>query len=169
MSTMSSQLNFVRQQGFKDATPETCIHLYPSLMWQPRVILVLVLLGLLVETGWYFVGLGVLLWWNVLVPRLNPFDAIYNRFVAPRRGMPRLAPARVPRRTAQGIAGSMAMIIGAATLMHQPLLAWAVFVFMLVAVLTLAMGRFCLGSYLYHILTGQFSFANRTMPWSRDE
>ncbi len=164
---MSSRLNFVRQQGYKDATPQTCVYLYPSLMWQPRTILVLVMLGVLVETGWYFVGLGAMLWWSALLPRLSPFDAIYNRFIAKRRETPPLAPALAPRRTAQAIAGAMSMVIGVATIMHQVTLAWAVFGVLFAAIMLLAMGRFCLGSYVFWLFTGQSSFARRTMPWSR--
>ena len=38
-----------------------------------------------------------------------------------------------------------------------------------VALGALVFGRFCLGSYLYHLLRGETSFANRTLPWSRAE
>jgi hypothetical protein len=166
---MPSRLNFVRQQGLKDATPQTCAYLYPSLMWQPRAILVLVVLGLLVETGWYFVALGAVLWWNALVPNLSLFDAVYNRLIARRRGTPLLAPALAPRRTAQAIAGTLSLVIGMATIMHRQALAWALFGVLFAAVMLLAMGRFCLGSTMYWLFTGQFSFARRTMPWSRGE
>jgi hypothetical protein len=33
----------------------------------------------------------------------------------------------------------------------------------------LILGRFCLGSYLFLLFTGQGAFANRTLPWSRTE
>jgi hypothetical protein len=35
---MSTELNFVRQQGFRDASPAACDYQYPALMWQPRAI-----------------------------------------------------------------------------------------------------------------------------------
>jgi hypothetical protein len=38
-----------------------------------------------------------------------------------------------------------------------------------VALGALVLGRFCLGSYLYHVLRGETTFANRTLPWSRAE
>jgi len=166
---MSSRLNYVRQQGFKDATPQACAYLYPSLMWQPRTILVLIMLGLLVETGWYFVGLGAMLWWNALLPRLNVFDAVYNRFLAKRKETPPLAPALAPRRTAQAIAGTMSVVIGIATILHHEKLAWAVFGVMFAAIMLLAMGRFCFGSFVFWLFSGQAGFARRTMPWSRGE
>jgi hypothetical protein len=31
----------------------------------------------------------------------------------------------------------------------------------------LAFGRFCLGSFIYHVLTGRGEFARRTLPWIR--
>jgi hypothetical protein len=43
---MTAEANFVRQQGFRDASPEACAYQYPALMWQPRAIGSLVLVGL---------------------------------------------------------------------------------------------------------------------------
>ena len=82
---MTAELNFVRQQGFKDASPETCVYQYPALMWQPRAISGLVLVGLVLQSWHYFLGLSALLWWNVALPRLNVFDVLYNYLVANRK------------------------------------------------------------------------------------
>ena len=57
-------------------------------------------------------GPSGILWWNVLIPRLNPFDVVYNRTPANRPGAVRLEPAPPPRRFAQGMAGSFALAIG---------------------------------------------------------
>lgn len=46
---MTAELNFIRQQGFREASSEACAYQYPALMWQPRVIGILVLLGLLIQ------------------------------------------------------------------------------------------------------------------------
>jgi hypothetical protein len=35
------------------------------------------------------------------------------------------------------------------------------------AVLALAVFRFCLGSFIYHLLRGRAGFALRTLPWGR--
>ena len=35
---MTAEVNFVRQQGFRDATSEACVYQYPALMWQTRAI-----------------------------------------------------------------------------------------------------------------------------------
>jgi len=95
---MTAELNFVRQQGFRDAAPQSCGYQYPALMWQPRAIGTLVLIGLalqaFVQAGPYFLALSALLWWNVALPRLNPFDALYNALVAGPRACLAWAPPR---------------------------------------------------------------------------
>jgi predicted lipid-binding transport protein (Tim44 family) len=68
------------------------------------------------------------------------------------RNLPPLAPAPAPRRFSQRMAGTMLGGAGLALLAGRPVL-----------------GRFCLGSYLYHLLRGEASFANRTLPWSPAE
>ena len=41
-----AQINFVKQQGFEDASSRTCDFQYPALMFQPRVIGVLAVAGI---------------------------------------------------------------------------------------------------------------------------
>jgi hypothetical protein len=137
-------------------------------MWQPRVVGVLVMIGLLLETGWYFVGLGAILWWNALLPRFSPFDAAYNALVARRSGT-RLQPAPAPRRFAQALAGAFMLAIGLSMLAGRATLAWTFLGFLFVALAALIFGRFCLGSYLFLLFTGQAAFANRTLPWARGD
>ena len=36
-----------------------------------------------------------------------------------------------------------------------------------VAVLALILGGFCLGSFVYHLLSGRGAFACQTLPWAR--
>jgi hypothetical protein len=163
----TAELNFVRQQGFKDASPETCVRQYPALMLQPRVTGILVLIGLALQAWPYFLALSALLWWNVALPKLNPFDALYNCLVAKPKGLPRLGPARSPRRFgAQPIAGTFMFIIALSLFSGWHLLAWGLEAFLVVALAALIFGRFCLGSYIYLLLTGQARFANRTLPWA---
>jgi hypothetical protein len=45
------------------------------------------------------------------------------------------------------------------------ILAWALEALLLGALGALIFGRFCLGSYLFLLFTGQIGFANRTLPW----
>jgi hypothetical protein len=166
---MTAEVNFVRQQGFKDSSPQTCGYQYPALMWQPRAIGILVLVGLVFQAWPYFLALSVLLWWNGVSPHLNPFDALYNYLVATPKGRPRLGPAPGPRRFAQAMAGTFMLAIGLSLLMGCNILAWAMETLLLTALGALIFGRFCLGSYLFLVFTGQVGFANRTLPWSRNE
>ena len=150
---MTTKDSFVRHQGFQDATPEGCAFRYPALMWQPRVVGVLVLIGLVVQLGSYFLALSALLWWNALLPRLNPFDALYNHLVARPRDLHRLGPAPAPRRFAQGMAGTFMLAIGLALLFGRDTLAWVFEALLVAALVALIFGRFCAGSHLFLLLT----------------
>ena len=160
---------FVRQQGFGDASAATCAYQYPALMFQPRVLGALVPLAILLQSAAMFLVLAAILWWNVLVPARNPFDALYTRLIAGPRKLPATPVAPPPRRFSQGMAGTILAGAGLALLAGRPGLAW-IFEGLVVAALgALVLGRFCLGSYLYHLLRGETGFANRTLPWSRAE
>jgi len=166
---MAADLNFVRQQGLRDATPASCAYQYPALMWQPRAIGVLFLVGLATQSPTWFLALWVLLWWNAVFPRLNPFDAVYNAFVATPKSRPRVGPAPAPRRFAQAMAGTFMLAIGLSLLGGRTTLAWTLEGLLLVALVALIFGRFCVGSYLFLLLTGQSGFAKRTLPWAEGE
>jgi hypothetical protein len=97
------------------------------------------------------------------MPHLNPFDALYNYLVVKPKGLPQLGPAPSPRRFgAQAMAGTLILAIGLSLLSGWRTLAWALEAL-------LVFGRFCLGSYLFLVFTGQAGFANRTLPWARTE
>jgi hypothetical protein len=166
---MAAEVNFVRQQGFTDAPSEVCVYKYPALMWQPRVIGILVLAGLVFQAWPYFLAMWALLWWNVALPRFNPFDAAYNHFVAKPKSLPRLGPAPSPRRFAQAIAGTFMLGIGLSLFFGWTTLAWVFEAFLLAALAGLIFGRFCLGSYLFLLFNAQARFANQTLPWARTD
>ena len=166
---MTAKLNFIRQQGFRDASPKACDYQFQALMWQPRAIGILVLIGLAFQSWLYFLLLSALLWWNVVLPTLNPFDVLYNRAVAKPKGLPQLSPAPAPRRFAQAMAGSFMLGIGVSLVFGWNILAWTLEGILLIALAALIFGRFCLGSYLFLLFTRQVEFANRTLPWARNE
>jgi hypothetical protein len=118
---MSSASNFVQQQGFPKAEPSSCGLQLSALMFQPRLIGVLMAIG----------------------------------------------PAPAPRRFAQGIAATFMLGIGLSLLGGHATLAWTLEWLLAVALAALVFGRFCLGSYLFHLFTGNRLFANATLPWRR--
>jgi hypothetical protein len=167
MVMSDAHFNFVKQQGFEKASPRTCDLQYPALMFQPRVIGVLVLAGVLLQSSLVFLTLSAVLWWSALMPRLNPFDRLYISLVAARKSLPALTVAPGPRRFAQGMAATFMLLIGVSLLAGWRALAWVFEALLLVALGALIFGSFCLGSYLFHLLTGNGEFAKRTLPWRR--
>jgi hypothetical protein len=90
---MRSREQFIREQGFGDATAEPS--LYNALMFQPRTVGALFLIGAAMQSGWLFAALSAVLWWSAVVPAHNPFDAVYNAVVARLVGVTRLASGTV--------------------------------------------------------------------------
>jgi len=160
-----AKTNFVRQQGFQDASDLESAAKFSALMFQPRVTAVLVAAGLAFQDWRLFFILSAVLWWNVLVPTLNPFDAFYSRFVAGPGGPAPLTPAPAPRRFAQGMAGSFMLATGLFLFLGWQVAAFIVEALLVLALVALIFGRFCLGSYIFHLLRGQAAFANHTLPW----
>lgn len=161
-----SQLQFIRQQGFSN--PDADRHLYAALMLQPRIIAGLVLAGIQAQSPWVFLALSAVLWWSTFVPRSNPFDALYNAVVAhPRRYRP-MGVAPAPRRFAEGLAAALALAIGVALLVGARDIAWVCQGLLGSAVAALVFGRFCAGSYLYHLLS-RLPFAGRHSASARPQ
>ena len=160
-----SRKNFILQQGLDAPAQESCPVRFSALMFQPRVVGSVILLAVILQSPAIFLVLSGILWWNVLIPRFNPFDAAYNRTLANRPGAVRLGPAPPPRRFAQGMAGSFALAIGVLLLLQPGTAAFVLQVLLLAALAALIFGRFCLGSFLYYLLRGRSDFAIGTLPW----
>jgi hypothetical protein len=137
-------------------------------MFQPRLVGVIVVIAAIFQSWPAFLVLSAVLWWNVMVPTRNVFDAVYNRFIAPTTDR-KLPPAPAPRRFAQGMAASFMLGIGLCLLAGYDAAAWTLEVFLFVALASLIFGKFCFGSYIYHRMRGDKDYANRTVPWSRNE
>jgi hypothetical protein len=161
-----SERNFILQQGLDDTEPKDTHPRFEALLFQPRLIGLAVLAGILLQSPAVFFGLWALLWWSALLPRLNPFDALYNLTLGARPGAIALGPAPPPRRFAQGEAGTLALGIGVLLRMNWHVAAYVLEAFLAAAILALVFGRFCLGSFTYHLLKGKFEFAMKTLPWS---
>ena len=67
------------------------------------------------------------------------------------------------------MAGTLLAGAGLASVAGRLAVARALEGVLVVALGALVLGRFCLGSYLYHLLRGDASFANRTLPWRHGE
>jgi len=149
-----TRAHFVKDQGFPASEPGSCDLQYPALMFQPRLIGVIVAVGLITQSPILFLAMAALLAWNVLVPKWNPFDALYTILVARPRGLPASGPAPAPRRFAQGMAATFMLGIGLSLLGGHTVLAVVLEVLLAAALLALIVGRFCLGSFVYHFFTG---------------
>ncbi|MGH9460688.1 MAG: DUF4395 family protein [Vicinamibacteria bacterium] len=163
----SSKRNYILQQGLEAPSAEVCGGQYSALLFQPRVVGPTVLLGVILQSPVIFLVLSAVLWWSALLPTWNPFDAIYNRLFASRPDAVRLGPAQMPRRFSQGMAGTFALGIGLAFLASWQQTAIVLEVLFLIAAAAISLGRFCLGSFVYYLVTGKGQFALRTLPWAR--
>jgi hypothetical protein len=145
-----SRVRFIRMQGF--TTPHVDEALYSALMLQPRIIGVIVAIGVVVQSPLLFLALSAVLLWSALVPTRNPFDAIYNHTVAGPRTLPPLATAPAPRRFAMSMAGTVALTIGIALLGGAAITAWVFEGLFAVAVLQVVFGDVCGAANLFHLL-----------------
>lgn len=159
--------NFIVQQGFEDPAPAVCPRQYSSLQFQPRIVFLWVVAGILFQSWAVFAALCAVLWWSTLFPKWSPFDALYNGTIGSRPGALRLGPAPKPRRVAQAMGGAFALVT--ALLIHAGfnLAAYVIEAIFLLAALALTIGGFCLGSFVYHLLRGEGKFARQTLPWAR--
>ncbi|MDX1631728.1 MAG: DUF4395 family protein [Thermoanaerobaculia bacterium] len=163
----ASKRNFILQQGLDDPSREACPLQYSALLFQPRMVAVVLLVAILLQSPGLFLALGAVLWWSALFPSLNPFDALYNATLGSRPGRARLGPAPPPRRFAQTLAGAFSVGIAVSLLLGHHGLAYGLEAFFAAAVVALGFGRFCFGSFVYHLLRGRLRFALETLPWSR--
>ncbi len=163
----AAKRHFILQQGFEDPAPAACPLHYSALVFQPKIVLIGVVGGILFQSPAVFAIVGALLWWSALFPKLNPFRALYNRTLGSRPGAFRLDPSPAPRRAAETEAGTVAM--ASALLIHAgfSLAAYVVEAILLAAALAVIIGSFCLGSFVYHLLRGRWGFALQTLPWAR--
>lgn len=157
-----SEIRFIRQLGYTTVDPDR--QLYVALMFQPRTIACVLALGLALQSAWLFVALSAVLWWGAVVPKRNPFDAAYYRFVAHSRGLPPIGAAPAPRRFAQAVAGSVALTIGVALLAGSTVTAWVFEGLFAIAITAVVVRRVCPPAVLYHLLTGTAADPGASVP-----
>lgn len=163
----ATKRNFILQQGFREAVPDSCPLQYSALQFQPRVVLVWLVAAIVFQSVILFVALCVVLWFSALDPKMNPFDVVYNAIIARTPEALRLGPAPAPRRTAQTMAGAFALACAVLIHFRQMIAAYIIETLFISAVLALTLGGFCLGSFVYHVCRGDTAFARKTLPWAR--
>ena len=72
----AAKRNFILQLGFEEPAPEVVPLQYSALVFQPKVVLIGVVAGILFQSPAIFEALSALLWWSALFPKLNPFNEI---------------------------------------------------------------------------------------------
>jgi hypothetical protein len=157
---------FIVQQGFEEPAPAICPRQYSALHFQPWAVFLGVLAGIWFQSAPVFYALCAVLWWSALLPKLNPFDAVYNLTFGHQAGAFHLTPAPAPRRTSQAMAGAFALECGLVIHFGLSTVAYVVEGIFMAAVLALTLGGFCLGSFVHHLLRGRGAFARQTLPWS---
>ena len=162
-----SVTNFMRQQGFPAEPADACDMRFEGLYFQPRIVFVLVLVAVALQSAALFLLISAVLWWNVALPAWNPFERAYNRFLAGPRGRLPLGPAPAPRRFAQAVNAAFNLASGLTLLGGWHTLSWVVQGMLVAAFSLLLFARFCAGAYVFHVLRGEAAFANRTLPWAR--
>ena len=156
----------MRQQGFAPEAPDRAALRFRGLLFQPTIVATVMLVAIVTQSATIFLLVSGVLWLNVLVPTANPFENLYNRFVARPRARPLLTKAPGPRRFAQGMAATFMLVAGLTRLQGWTAASYAFQGLIAVAFAALLFGRFCLGAYVYHLLKGNVAFANGTCPWS---
>lgn len=163
----SSVDRFMAQQGFGDEEPSRRSWHFWALQLQPAVLGLLVVIGIIFQSASLFFALAAVLAWNVVVPALNPFERVYDWVIGGPASMPKLEPAPAPRRFAQAMAASFMAATGISLAFGWMIVAYVFEVFLLIAIGALIFGKFCMGSYIFHTLSGRSAFANSTCPWSK--
>jgi hypothetical protein len=166
MSAPVAKRNFILQQGLGEPEAATCPRQYSALLFQPRLLGPAVIIATILQAPLVFFVLAAVLWWSAILPRLNPFDALYNSTLARSSGIT-VTSAPAPRRFAQFLAGAFAVAIGVSLVLGWRTTAQILEAFLILAIGALAFGGFCLGSFVFHLLSGRAAFAKRTLPWSR--
>jgi Domain of unknown function (DUF4395) len=160
--------NFVLQQGFADPAPAVRQRQYAALTFQPRIVLVSVVAGILFQSPAVFAALSALLWLSALFPKLNPFSALYNLSMGRRPGAFRPGVAPVPRRGAETMAGTFALAIALLILTGFSVAAYVLQAVFLAASLAVELAGFCFGTFAYHLRRGNVKFALQTLPWAKN-
>jgi hypothetical protein len=161
----NQEKNFLEQQGFLEAGM-SCSSKYGALQFQPRIVGVVFLIALVLQSSVLFLLLSVALAVGAKWPEKNPFDALYRKTWGKRPGAEAMPLSPPPRRFAQGMAAGMTFLIGLFLLIRRPIWAYFLELMMLAALVALIFTGFCFGAVVYHAIKGRMDVAKRTLPWA---
>lgn len=157
----NSKRSFIVQQGFSvPADRETESNLFSALQFQPRFVGALILAGVALRSPVAFLVVGAALCWSSIVPRWNPFNALYNHTLGKRRGV-FLLMSPPPRLFSEVLAGSLALVIGLLFAVGQSAPAMFFAGFFVLANSGLVLSRFCVGASLFASLLQRFGDKDR--------
>ena len=159
-----SKRNFIIQQGFPEPSAEMCDRQYSAILFQPRLLGLAFVVGSALQLPAVFFALGAILWWCMAFPRLNPFNAVYNRVLTRLSGIT-LTPSPAPRRFSQFLGGLFCLSIATSLTMGFRTTAVVLEAFLIAGTATMLAG-FCMGTFVFHIVRGHPGFAMGTLPWS---
>ena len=159
-----SKRNFILQQGLPEPSAEARDAQYSAILFQPRLLGLVFVVGSSLQAPTLFVAFGLILWFCVVDPRFNPFNAMYNRAIAPFTGIS-LTPSPAPRRFSQFLGGAFCLAIAASLTMGFRMTAVVLEGFLIAGTVTMLAG-FCVGTFVFHLLRGHAGFAMRTLPWA---
>jgi len=165
MKQSNLKMNFVRQQGFDDVSPQSCSLQFSALLFQPRVVALWSLVGVIFQSPAIFLSLSAILFWCAFFPQWNPFELLYNATFGSRPEAMKLRHAPPPRRFAQGMAATFSLTITMLLIFEQRIAAYIFEALLLLAIGALIFGGFCLGSFVFHLIRKRIVFAIRTLPW----
>jgi polyferredoxin len=163
----SAKYKFMQQQGFQQESEEATNSHFDALLFQPIIVGSAMLLAIIFQSAPIFLIFSVLLWINTLFPIANPFERLYDVLIGKKREQKPLAPAPAPRRFMQGMAASLMLLSGITILTGLTTVSYIAQAFIAVAFALLLFGKFCVGAYIFHLITGNAKFANQTCPWSK--
>jgi uncharacterized protein DUF4395 len=159
-----SKNNFILQQGFPEPTVATRDRQYSAILFQPRLLGLVFVVGSARQRPAVFFTLSAILWFCVMAPRFNPFNALYNGALAPFTGIT-LTPSPAPRRFSQFLGGAFCLAIAVSLAMGFRMAAVVLEGFLIAGTVTMLAG-FCVGTFVFHLVRGHVGFAMRTLPWA---
>lgn len=153
MNAQNRKRDFILQMGIPAEPQENaCVAQYSALQFQPRMVALVSISGILFQSPAIFFALAAGLLWSWRLPQWNPFNALYNVSFGRKKGAYSLAPAQPPRRFAERMAGTSALATAILLLLGWQLAAYVAEAILVAAVIAAVFASFCLGTVVYHAI-----------------